>query len=99
MLLFNSYYIVDTLSFTPAKILLFNGLCKYVQRRFNKEDGVHIVRGVYAMLQSITKVFISIGYVSVMYRLCIGYPIRRLRGGYEEIGRIAARDKQGMSKG
>ena len=31
-----------------------------------KEDGVHIVRGVYAMLQSITKVFISIGYVSVI---------------------------------
>ena len=31
-----------------------------------KEDGVHIVKGVYAMLQSITKVFISIGYVSVI---------------------------------
>lgn len=88
MLLFNSFYIVDTLSFTPAKILLFNGLCKYVQRRFNKEDGVHIVRGVYAMLQSITKVFISIGYVSV-----IRY------AGCEEGMRKLGESQQGISRG
>ena len=87
MLLFNSFYIVDTLSFTPAKILLFNGLCKYVQRRFNKEDGVHIVRGVYAMLQSIMKVFISIGYVSVMYRLSFTQVARRVRGNGENLSK------------
>ena len=87
MLLFNSFYIVDTLSFTPAKILLFNGLCKYVQRRFNKEDGVHIVRGVYTMLQSITKVFISIGYVSVMYRLSYTQVARRVRGNWENLSK------------
>ena len=88
MLLFNSFYIVDTLSFTPAKILLFNGLCKYVQRRFNKEDGVHIVRGVYAMLQSITKVFISIGYVSVI-----------LYAGREEGTGKLGESQQGISRG
>ena len=88
MLLFNSFYIVDTLSFTPAKILLFNGLCKYVQRRFNKEDGVHIVRGVYAMLQSITKVFISIGYVSVI-----------LYAGCEEDTGKLGESQQGISRG
>ena len=48
-----------------------------------KEDGVHIVRGVYSMLQSITKVFISIGYVSVMYRLSYTQVARRVRGNWE----------------
>ena len=52
-----------------------------------KEDGVHIVRGVYAMLQSITKVFISIGYVSVMYRLSYTQVARRIRGNWENLSK------------
>ena len=87
-LLFCWLYRIDTLPFTPAKILLFNGSCKYVQRRFNKEDGVHIVRGVYAMLQSITKVFICIGYVSVI-----------LYAGCEEGTGKWGESQQGMSRG
>ena len=52
-----------------------------------KEDGVHIVRGVYSMLQSITKVFISIGYVSVMYRLSYTQVARRVRGNWENLSK------------
>ncbi len=86
-LLFCWLYRIDTLPFTPAKILLFNGLCKYVQRRFNKEYGVHIVRGVYAMLQSITKVFISIGYVSVILYACREEGTRKLGESQQGISR------------
>ena len=53
-----------------------------------KEDGVHIVRGVYSMLQSITKVFISIGYVSVI-----------LYAGCEEGTRKLGESQQGISRG
>ena len=39
---------------------------------------------VYTLLMSCFKVLRKYIYVSVMFRLCIGYPIRRYREGYEK---------------